>query len=261
MGTKGGAMATAAGRSSAPSDERFFTTSAVIITLVMVAGFSVQLVAGRSSFDAPLLVHAHAVVFFGWVFLYLAQNLLVTAGNIALHRRLGWLATLWVVPMVGLGTLVTVRMVQEARVPFVFTPAEFLIFDPLTCYAFAALAWTAVALRRRTDWHRRLHLCAMALLSGPGLDRLLPLPLLIPNAFEAGFLAGLAFPIAGIVSDWRRGRPLHAAWLWGLGVMLGTLVLIEGLTPVLGPGLVAWVADGHPGASVPALALPPPPAR
>lgn len=252
-------MATAAGRSIVPSDERFFATSAVVIALVMAAGFSLQLAAGRSSFASPLLVHAHAVVFFGWVFLYLTQTLLVASGHVALHRRLGWLATLWVVPMVVLGTLVTVRLVQQARVPFFFTPAEFLIFDPLTCYAFAALAWTAVALRRRTDWHRRLHLCAMALLTGPGFGRLLPMPLLAPYAFEAAFLPGLAFPIAGIVMDRRRGRPLHPAWLWGLGVMLATLVLVEGLTPVVGPGLVARVAEGHPGASLPSLALGTPP--
>ena len=37
------------------------------MTLVLVAGFSVQLALGRSSFAAPPLVHAQAVVFMGWV--------------------------------------------------------------------------------------------------------------------------------------------------------------------------------------------------
>ena len=30
-------------------------------------------------------------------------------------------------------------------------------------------------MRRRTDWHRRLMFCGMAILTGPGLGRLLPM--------------------------------------------------------------------------------------
>ena len=256
-------MATAALPPTGLGEQRFFAASAVVIALVMVAGFSVQLAAGRSSFAAAPIVHAHAIVFFGWVFLFLAQSLLATSGQrgqIALHRRLGWLAAAWVVPMVVLGTMVTVRLVQQGRVPFFFTPAEFLIFDPLTCYGFAGLTGAAVALRRRSDWHRRLHLCAMALLTGPGFGRLLPMPLLTPYAFEAAFLPGLLFPLAGMAMDRARGGRVHPAWFWGLGVVLGVLALVELLTPAIGPALVTLVAAGHPGAALPALAHGAPPA-
>ena len=46
------------------------------MTLVIVAGFSLQLAMGRSSFAAPWYVHAHAVVFMAWVGIYLTQNVL-----------------------------------------------------------------------------------------------------------------------------------------------------------------------------------------
>ncbi len=48
-------------------DHGFFLGGAVVMTVVIVAGFSVQLAMGRSSFAAPPLVHAHAVVFMGWM--------------------------------------------------------------------------------------------------------------------------------------------------------------------------------------------------
>lgn len=47
--------------------DRVFPGLAVVMALVVVAGFSLQVAMGRSSFEAPLLVHAHAVVFMGWV--------------------------------------------------------------------------------------------------------------------------------------------------------------------------------------------------
>lgn len=120
-------MATLADRSRAPviGDERFFLRAAIAMTLVIVAGFSLQLAAGRSSFSSPLLVHAHAIVFMGWVTLYLLQNIFAATGNIALHRRLGWIGAGWIVAMLVLGCLVTIAMVRRGQVPFFFRPLHF----------------------------------------------------------------------------------------------------------------------------------------
>ena len=107
-------MATLAARRPMAADHRFFLVMAFVMALLNVAGFSVQLAMGRSSFGAPLLVHAHALTFFGWVAIYLTQNALAASESIALHRRLGWIGAAWVVPMVLLGTAATVAM---AHVP------------------------------------------------------------------------------------------------------------------------------------------------
>ena len=88
---------------------------------------------------------------------------------------------------------------------------QFLVFNPLTLFAFAGLTAAAIVMRRRTDWHRRLHLCGMTLLLGPGFGRLLPMPLLPPFAFEAVFAASMLFPLAGVISDLRRTGRIHPA--------------------------------------------------
>ena len=46
------------------------------------------------------------------------------------------------------------------------------------------MVFTALRRRRYTGWHRRLMLSAMSILTGPGLGRLLPMPLFIPNAWR-----------------------------------------------------------------------------
>jgi hypothetical protein len=243
------------------SDDRFFVRGAIVIALTIVAGFSVQLAMGRSTFYSPPLVHAHAIVFMGWVVIYLTQNLLIGSGRVDIHRKLGWIALGWLGPMVLLGCLVTLAMVRGGRVPFFFRPLQFLIFDPMTLFFFAALTVAAVAYRRQTDWHRRLHFCGMSLLLGPAFGRLLPLPLLQPWAWEAAFAVGLLFPLAGVVSDLRRTGAVHPAWRYGIGAILACLVLTEAVTysPV-GTAIYRVVTADSAGASVAPLEFTPPPA-
>lgn len=244
----------------ATNDDGFFLGAAVAMVLVVIAGFSLQLAMGRSSFASPPLVHAHAIVFMGWVGIYLMQNVFVARGNMALHRRLGWIATGWIVLMLVLGCLVTLALVQGGRVPFFFTPQQFLVFDPVTLFGFAALTAAAIALRKQTDWHRRLHFCAMTLLLGPGVGRLLPVPLLIPWAFEAIFVATMLFPAAGVIADLRRTGRVHPAWWWGIAGILVTILAVEAITySPLGDALYASVTAGTPGAGIASLAFPPMP--
>ena len=249
-------------RSVAPpaGDERFFLGAAVAMTLIIVAGFSTQLAVGRSTFSSPPLVHAHAIIFMGWVTIYLRQNILVATGRMTLHRRLGWVAAGWMLPMIVLGFAVTLSTVRRGQVPFFFQPLHFLVFDPLSVLTFAALTGSAILLRERTEWHRRLHLCGMAMLMGPGFGRLLPMPLLQPWAWEASFAGGMMFPIAGIIADIRRSGHAHPAWRWGILTMLGAFALIEALTySGAGQALYRAVTADSPGAAVPALEFAAPP--
>jgi hypothetical protein len=255
-------MATVAERPLAPliGDERFFLRAAIVITLTIFAGFSFQYMMGRSTFASPVRVHIHAFFFMGWVAIYLMQNIFVATGRIHLHRRLGWIAAFWIIPMVIMGFVVTAAMVRAGHVPFFFRPQHFLIFDPVTVLAFAGLTIAAVRLRRRTEWHRRLHFCGMALLLAPAFGRLLPLPLLEPWGWEASFAAGLMFPVVGALADIRRSGRIHPAWHCGMATMIGAFVLIEALTySSLGTSIYAAVTRGSPGASVPGLDFAPPP--
>lgn len=247
----------------APSmgDERFFLGSAIIMAAIVVAGFSTQLAMGRSTFASPVRVHVHAILFMGWVAIYLAQNVLVASGRVDLHRRLGWVAAVWMIPMVVSGFLVTAIMVRNGNAPFFFQPLHFLVFDPMTVTGFAGLTVAAILLRRRTDWHRRLHFCGMALLIAPAFGRLLPMPLLQPWAGEAAFAMPLLFPLAGIWSDLQRSGRAHPAWKWGIGAMGAVFALTQAITySSAGTALYDAVTKGTPGGAVSPLDFPPPPA-
>lgn len=238
--------------------DRFFLNTSIAMALVVVAGFSLQLGMGRSSFGAPPVVHLHAVIFMGWVAIYVLQNVFAAGRSLRLHRRLGWIAAGWTAAMVVMGILVTVRLVRSGHAPFVFTPVQFLMLNPISVLSFAGLTVAAIVMRRQTEWHRRLHYCGMALLLGPAYGRLLPMPLLIPYAFEVTSLAVLIFPLIGIVHDLRRRGSVHPGFAWGIGAVLGSMLLTEAFvhTPV-GTAIYAGVTAGAPGAAVAPGVYPP----
>lgn len=241
-------------------DQRFFLISSFVMAAFVVAGFGMQFLMGRSTFASPPLVHLHAVVFMGWVGFYVMQNILAATGSIALHRRMGWIGLGWMIVMVVLGSLTTIVMVREGRVPFFFPPAYFLVMNPLSVLTFAGLGIAAIMMRRRTDWHRRLHFCAMAFVIGPAFGRLLPLPLMIPWAGWGVFAALILFPVAGMVADRRRSGRIHPAWWYGVAVMLLSQVAMDviAFSPV-GRTLYAVTVAGSPAAATDPFAFPPPP--
>lgn len=210
------------------SEARFFFVTAWLMAALIVAGFALNIILGNSSFGMPWLVHFHAWTMMGWVGLYLAQNTLVFTNNIALHRRLGWLSVIWLPLIVVMGLLITRHALQTGGGPPFFAQNQFLFSNPLAlCVAVGLAAW-AVTVRRNTGWHRRLMFCSFAILTGPGIGRLLPGPPLVPYAwYVEGILPAILFPLIGIVADIRRvGRP-HPAWFWGIGIVVGAQIVAD----------------------------------
>lgn len=241
--------------------EPFFARMAIAMALIVVAGFSTQLLMGRSTFASPLRVHVHAVLFMGWVAIFVLQSQLATRGPLALHRKLGWLALGWIAAMLVAAMVVIVAMARNGTVPFFFTPQHFLLADPLTLVGFVALTGMAIARRRETDWHARLHMGAMAILTGPAFGRLIPMPLLTPWAFEAAGACSALLIVAGMVRDKRRSGMVHRAWWYGLAMLVGTLALARVLAfSPIGDAIYQTTVAGYPGASVPGMEFPAPPA-
>lgn len=231
-------------------EARFFFTMACVMAATIVAGFSFNLAMGRSSFSLPWLVHFHAWAMMGFVSLYLAQNYLVFSDNVALHRRLGWLSVALIPAMVVMGTLITRWSLQSHGGPPFFDQNQFLISNPLQLCGFAGLAAWAITVRRNTGWHRRLMYFAFAMLTAPGLGRLLPSPLFIPYAwYIEAVLPPILFALVGMLADKRRYGRVHPAWFWGIGTVIGIQIVADLIAySGWGIGFTRWFVAGTPGA-------------
>lgn len=253
-------MATIASpRATLVEGTRFYLIMAFIMAGVIVAGFSLNLAMGRSSFAMPLPFHVHGMIFMGWLGLYLAQHMTIASGRIALHVALGKVAWLWVPLMVAAGTMIIVVSAQSTGGPFFFSKNEFLVSNLAGLLTFGALALWALRVRRYTGWHRRLMLVAMSILTGPGLGRLLPTPLFMPHAWTTLICLTFIFPLIGMAVDWRRDGRIHPAYWWGMGINVGAFVLsmLLAYSPV-GYAITEWVVAGTPGAERPMEAFLPP---
>jgi hypothetical protein len=241
-------------------ERRFFRTLATVMAIVQVTGFVFQYAMGRSSFDAPLFVHAHAVVFMGWVAIFTVQPWLANAGASGWHRTVGRVAMVWACGLLVFGLLVTWETVRTGRTPFFFQPQHFLLANPLTLFGALGLLAAAISLRKHQDWHPRLQIGSFVLLMGPGFGRLLPMPFLPPHAFEIASVAALVFVAVAAGRDLRHRREVHPAWAWTVLVLLGSLLLARALavSPV-GEALHAAAVSGTAAEGSDGMAFPPPP--
>ncbi len=253
-------MATAAQPQRTPVEgTRFFTIMMFVMAGVIIAGFSLNLAMGRSSFAAPLAFHVHGLIFMGWLGLTLAQVVTIATGNIALHRKLGRLGWVWIPAMIVAGAMIILLSVRSSGGPFFFSQNEFLISNLAGLLVFGGLTLWAMQVRRYSGWHRRLMLVAMSALTGPGLGRLLPMPLFIPYAWPIAVSASFVFGVIAMVVDWRAHGRVHPAYWWGMGINVGAFLasMVLAYSP-LGYAITEAVIAGTPGAERPMQAFLPP---
>lgn len=238
---------------------RFFTIMMFVMAGVIIAGFSLNLAMGRSSFALPLAFHVHGLIFMGWLALTLAQVVTISTGNTALHRQLGRLAWIWIPAMIAAGAVIILVSVRGTGGPFFFAQNEFLISNLAGLLVFGVLALGALRARRYSGWHRRLMLVAMSTLTGPGLGRLLPMPLFIPYAWPVAVAASFVFGVIAMVVDRRANGRIHPAYWWGMGINAGGFLASMALAySPLGYAITEAVIAGTPGAQRPMAAFLPP---
>ena len=247
------------GRGSKDSERQFFRVMAIVMATIIVAGFAVNLAMARSTLAVPPLYHLHAFVFFGWAALYVAQNWLIAGNQVALHRKLGMIAYGWVPLMIVMGFVIMITALRRTGGPFFFDQNEFLFSNSMLLILFGAMVMVALRRRRHTGWHRRLMLTAMSILTGPGLGRLLPMPLFMPNAWRIMMVVTLIFPVIGMIADKRRHGKVHAAWWWGVGAIVLTQIIADAIAySEWGVGVTQAVLEGSAGSARPMAAFLPP---
>jgi len=160
-------------------ENRLYKRSALAVAALMVTGFGLFNALGVNDITkAPHSAWLHGFVMFSWVLLFVVQSFLGAGRNLPLHRKVGWfgagLAVIAVLTAWNTGFTTTIL----DRAPPVFYPPYFLGLNLLTPVFFAAFVIAAIRTRKRTDWHRRLMLGSILILTEPALGRLTILSLI-----------------------------------------------------------------------------------
>lgn len=210
-----------------PRFERRFYFGISIVFLALVFWTFARTFYLKALFSSPVLsplLHIHGVVMSGWVVLLVVQTGLIAAHRVQWHRRLGVFGAGWAVLVVILGSITTIHAAAREVRGHTAQAAEFVIImglDLLQMLFFAGFVATAIWLRRRSDYHKRLMLLTIACMLPDALARL-------PVSFMTDplILLGMnGWVIACVAIDTWRHRRLHPALGWGSAVFLGTFNL------------------------------------
>ena len=197
-----------------PGERRYYLAAAAGIVIVVLAGFSVDLDLLHDMSSLSVLVRAHGALMFGWIALFVTQTLLVAGRRVDWHRRLGVFGAVLAAAIVVADTatvIVAARLGGNHLPPGIPVPLfmGFALFDLMT---FAILVGCAIALRRRSDWHKRLMLLATLMVLDAALARFISVYTswnLDPS------IARDALVLACVVVDTWRCRRLHPAFITG----------------------------------------------
>lgn len=232
-------------------ENQFYGRTAIALSAFVFFGFALfDVVAAIEITRLPLTTHIHAGLMTAWLALYVTQSMLGAGRNLPLHRKLGWAGAGLVVPIVVVGWMAGYGAIAAGRSVPVFAPAYFLSLTLIQPILFAALVYTAIAFRKRTDWHRRLMLGALIVILEPLLGRLMIMGAIIgfggPEPALAYFsqrlwlapVIELALQLAVVAFVMLRDRSIrgsvHPA-LWWTAAAVATLYLCNAALASFGP--------------------------
>jgi hypothetical protein len=192
----------------------FFSGFAAAAACIVFGGFARTFYLRPLTGAPPLspLVFAHGVVFTLWMLLLVAQTMLVSAGRLRVHRRLGAVGGVLAAIMVVVGFATAVAGARRGFIP----GANAGIPDPLAglalslrdLFAFGAFVAAGIWTRHKRETHKRLMVLATVNLLPAAIGRLPMHPVLIGPTT-------VAFIAAGPLYDRVIAGRAHPVWFWG----------------------------------------------
>jgi hypothetical protein len=238
----------------ARTGDRFYAQMAYVYLAVAVIGFAptywIPLLTG--TLDVPPILHLHAVVFYGWLILLVAQTRLAATRQLARHRALGVLGVSIATAMCFVGVAAAVSSIRQADAAGFGDAGRAFSVVPLTGIAFfAALFAIALVNVKRGDVHKRLILIATVSLLNAAVGRLFLL-FLAPAALASGgppppvfvtVLPGLVTDlllVPAMLYDRRTLGYVHRVyWIGGAALVASQLLR----APIAATDTWRWITD------------------
>lgn len=201
-----------------------YTWAAAIALAVAFIGFAPTYFL-KPLFGTPELStakHLHGAVMTAWLLLFLVQARLVATGNTATHRTLGVAGAGMAALVVVFGLQAAVASARAGVTPMPqIPPLAFFIMPVGEMVVFTALIGAAIALRRKSPWHKRFMLVGTLAMLTPALGRW---PIVGDGGPLAFFGLGDLIIIGCMVYDKRRNGRVHPAFKAGLAFVVVTQV-------------------------------------
>jgi hypothetical protein len=211
-----------------PVTARVRTTTRVYVPIGLLC-FVIAVLGFWPTYFGPLLagvphalpiIHLHAAVFVGWVFLMIAQAGLAASGRIALHMKVGNFGFIWGLIVILVGWATAFSMFGSRVHAGDFDAAERRLLAPLTdMLVFGPVLAAAWWYRRKPETHKRLIVVGTTILLIAAVHRMTFLGGRPPPALP--LLAVWLSPILlGMIYDYCTRKRVHIVYLIGIAAVL-----------------------------------------
>jgi hypothetical protein len=232
------APARGGGRFAAWVQRNFFLSMALLVAAIVAFGFghTVEAKLIHPPFPRPAILFVHVAMFTAWVLLFITQTALVRAGNVRWHKRLGIFGIALGTPMPVVGAMTAVTMARLNTQHGDADAARFLVLPIFYMFAFAVLFGSAVLLRKKPEFHRRLMFMATCTLTVAAFARFPGLPI---GAWD---VCVDILIVLGIARDLILTRSVHAVYRYVFPALIAGQILANYLYFSASP---AWLAIAH----------------
>jgi len=217
-------------------DRIFFTGMALAAALIVLVGFAPTYFLRSAELpELRPLYQIHGALFTSWILLLIAQTSLIAARRTDIHRKLGIAGAVLAAAVFALGVTVSIETLRRRSGGSPgLDPRMFLSIPLGDIIAFGTLVVAAVAMRRRSDWHKRLILLATISLLTAAVARGLAQ---VHAGGPLGLFLGTDVFVAVVIAYdiLSRGR-VHPATLLGavmVALFKPALFLLSGTAPWL----------------------------
>jgi hypothetical protein len=201
-------------------ERSLYTFAAIVAFCAIFVGFAPTYFL-KTVFGTPelsTLKHVHGIVMTAWFALFLVQVRLVATGNTATHRKLGIAGIAVAALVVWVGMQAGIASARAGITPLPqIPPLAFFAMPVGEMVVFATLVAAAIALRRRSPWHKRLMLVATLAILTPAFARW---PVIGAGGPPAFFAVVDLLIVAAMIYDKRKNGRLHPAFIVGLAFVV-----------------------------------------
>lgn len=235
------------------ADRRAIPVMVLLIWSAILTGFAVDMVRKYEAHQLhyPWLIHAHAILYVGWLLVLAGQVWLVRSGRLPVHQSLGRIAV-FMIPATAL--LGLAAMLSRKMAPLVVSNDNlaFMSVQFANVIGMTTLLTVGYLLRGRSAAHKRLMIMGTIMVTETGFNRILHEPLRRvlgdgTGQFLAETYAGtIVLMLVVGVYDFATRRRLHPAYVAAFGFLF-SLQLISSWLYQQGFWLVAMKhLTGHP---------------
>ena len=157
------------------ASSRFYVGMAATFFVIAVVGFSPTfwIPMFKGTLHVSPITYVHALFFYSWTLLFLAQTFLAASGKLRLHRELGVLGVAVATGMcfAGMGVAInSLKRFEAAGMGAAERPISILSVAGILL--FSTLFWAAILNVKRPELHKRLMMVATSLLLAGGARKI-----------------------------------------------------------------------------------------